>query len=120
MMLSLNQKVGRSIIMPALILMFPTVAKAADGVVNDGLITLVRAYETSDGSTSVFLGVNGRRRVGPNPDEPAVDCELWTNSEQVYSLALTAKTSAQRVNVRYVPRGENKEFCTVRFLELIE
>ncbi|UTW46451.1 hypothetical protein KFE80_06120 [bacterium SCSIO 12696] len=94
---------------------------AADGAINAGVVTKVRAYEASDGSTRVYLQINGKNRVGPNPDAPSVNCELWTYTKEVFSIALAAKASGKKVNIRYIPRGNGDDaFCMVRYLEVID
>ncbi|MDM3869727.1 hypothetical protein QSV34_00025 [Porticoccus sp. W117] len=103
------------------LLLIPALSQAADGIVNAGVITKVRAYETSDGSTVVYLQINGQNRVGPNPDIPSVNCELWTYTKEVFSIALAAKSSGKKVNIRYIPRGNGDDaFCKVRYLEIID
>lgn len=89
--------------------------------VTTATVTEVRAYETSDGSTNVFIGVNNNSRVGPNPNNTSVNCELWTFSKDVLSIALTAKASGQKVKISYVPREDTgDEFCKVRSFALRE
>lgn len=91
---------------------------SAENVVNGAIVTTVRAYETTDGSTRVFIAVNGNNRIGPNPDVPSVNCELWTYTDQVFSLALAAKASGQKVNMVYVPTGTGDALCKVRYFEI--
>lgn len=91
---------------------------SADNTVNGATVTTVRAYEKSDGSTQVFIALNGNNRVGPNPDAPSVNCELWTYTNQVFSLALAAKTSGQKINVAYVAAGTGDGYCKVRYFEI--
>lgn len=94
---------------------------AANRLLVEGVkVTGVRSYETTDGTTSVFLTINGLGRVGPNPDVPSVNCELWTYSKNVFSVALAAKTSGQKVNIDYVASGTGDAFCKVRYLEVVE
>jgi hypothetical protein len=111
----MNKKVTLS----SLLALAPAIGLASDGVVTGGEVTAVRAYEKADGSTAIFLAINGNSRVGPNPLAPSTNCELWTYTKDVYSLALTAKTSGQRVNIRYVARGDNDAYCKVRYMEII-
>jgi hypothetical protein len=55
-------------------------ALANESTVSSATVTRVQAYETNDGSTSVWLWLNGNARVGPNPSNTSNTCELWTNS----------------------------------------
>mgnify|MGYP006194032367 CR=1 FL=1 len=91
---------------------------AADLTVNGATVTTVRAYERNDGTTQVFIALNGHSRVGPNPDVPSINCELWTYTGQVFSTALAAKASGQKVNVAYVAAGTGDAYCKVRYLEI--
>ena len=89
---------------------------AADGVKDNAEVTGIVVYESSDNTTNVKLNINGQSRIGPNPVAPSTNCELWTNSDSVYSAALTAKTTGAKVNIRYIARGDNDAFCKVRYL----
>lgn len=95
-------------------------ALAADGIINGGTVTYVAAYETTDDSTRIFIRINGSQRVGPNPDYPDTNCELWTYTKDVYSLALTAKSTGQKVNIAYVANGDNHAYCKVRYIALTD
>lgn len=97
-----------------------TFSYSSDNTINGATVTTVRAYEKSDGTTQVFIALNGNGRVGPNPDVPSVNCELWTYTNQVFSLALAAKTSGQKVNVAYVAAGTGDAYCKVRYFEIAE
>ena len=103
-----------------LALSIPLSSFAAHLVVSKAEITTVRIYERADGSTNSYIGVNNRKRVGPNPNGSGVDCELWTNTDQVFTTALAAKVSGQKVNIKYRPRGDNNAACVVTYLEIIE
>ena len=103
-----------------LLVVTPTLVFAVDGNVSQGEVTTVRAYETGDDSTSVFIGINGQSRVGPNPEATGTNCELWTYSRNVLSVALVAKSSGQKVNIAYVANGSNPAFCKVRYMSLVQ
>ncbi len=102
------------------ILLVSSYAFSAERSVVGAKITTVRAYERSDGSTQIYLAVNNRSRVGPNPSIPSVDCELWTHTKEVFSVALAAKASGQMVNIVYVPWDNGDAYCKVRYLEITE
>lgn len=93
-------------------------AYATDLTVSDVSVTKVQVYETSDGSTKVWIHLNGNSRVGPNPVNPSTTCELWTNNDAVYSTALSAMMSGKKVSVSYVDRGEGSYWCTVRHFSI--
>jgi len=99
-------------------LAFTNLCFAVDNTVSNATVTTVRAYEKSDGSTQVFIALNGNSRVGPNPEVPSVNCELWTYTDQVFSLALAAKASGQKINVAYVAAGTGDAYCKVRYFEI--
>ena len=101
------------------LMLLPLVGFATDGIVSGATVTTVRAYETNDGSTRIFIALNNHSRVGPNPDVPSVDCELWTYTKQVFSVALAAKASGQKVNVVYVPGDTSDAYCKVRYFEMV-
>lgn len=103
-----------------LLAVIPALVFAVDGNVSQGKVTKVRVYETGDDSTSVFIGINGLSRVGPNPEATGTNCELWTNSRNVLSVALIAKSSGQKVDIAYVANGSNPAFCKVRYLSLVQ
>ena len=89
-------------------------AFAADLTINNATVTRVQVYETADDSVNVWLHLNGNGRVGPNPDNESVTCELWTYDETVYSTALAALMSGKKVLVRYVDRGDKSYWCKVK------
>ena len=97
-----------------LVLIFPTVAAATSLSVANARVTTVQVYETTDNSTSVWIHLNGSSRVGPNPVNASVTCELWTNDRNVHSIALSALVSGNKVTVSYVDRGQGTYWCQVQ------
>ena len=98
---------------------FTSFGYAADGSITDAEVNGLVVYEVSDDATRVKLIVNNQSRVGPNPDSPSTDCELWTDNASVYAAALTAKTTGNKVKIVYTARGDAPEFCSVRYLQLL-
>lgn len=92
---------------------------AAELTVLAAQVSKVRVYETTDGSTSVWLWLNGNARVGPNPTNASVTCELWTNSKSVHATALAAMLSGKKVDVTYLDRGEGSYWCKVEALAVV-
>lgn len=82
--------------------------------VTNATVTKVQVYETTNDATSVWIHLNGNSRVGPNPSNHSNTCELWTNSNSVYSAALSALIAGKKVTVYYVDRGEGTYWCKVR------
>ncbi|MES2820997.1 MAG: hypothetical protein V4812_18635 [Pseudomonadota bacterium] len=105
-------------IIGAALMLFSALGFSAENTISGAVVTAVRAYETHDGSTRAFIAVNGQGRVGPNPDAPSVNCQLWTYTNQVLGLALAAKTSGQKVNITYVSTTAGDEFCNVYSFEI--
>lgn len=91
---------------------------AAELTISNAKITSIKAYETSDESVNVWLYINGNGRVGNNPDNSAVTCELWTHDKVVHSTALAALMSGNKVAVTYVDRGDQSHWCNVKNLTL--
>ena len=85
-------------------------------VVSDAKISRVQPYATQDDSVSARLFVNNSSRIGPNPDDTSVNCELWTYDKTVYSAAMSALLSGSRVIIRYVARGDDVNFCRVDYM----
>lgn len=111
----------KKVLLCIVLLAMSSTTMAANRLLVEGAkVTSVRSYETTDGTTNVYLSINGQGRIGPNPDVPSVNCELWTNSKNVFSIALAAKSSGQKVNIDYVAAGTSDAFCKVRYLEVIE
>ncbi|NOU52143.1 hypothetical protein HG263_16560 [Pseudoalteromonas sp. JBTF-M23] len=81
-------------------------------------ISSMKVYETPDDTVNVWINVNGSSRIGPNPDNPSVTCELWTNSKLVHSSALAALMGEKKVNIWYVDRGDKSHWCKVKVLEV--
>ena len=65
-----------------------------------------------------MLFINDNSRVGPNPANPSVNCELWTADKLVYSTALAALMSSKKVTVRYVDSGSASVYCDVDYLRV--
>ncbi|KZN38029.1 hypothetical protein N474_01850 [Pseudoalteromonas luteoviolacea CPMOR-2] len=93
-------------------------AWAAVLTVNNASVTSVKVYETPDDSLNVWLFINGQGRIGPNPDNTSVTCELWTHDKTVHSTALAALMSGKKVSVSYVDRGDKSHWCKVRELAI--
>jgi len=90
-------------------------AEVPDIEVFDASVTAVRVYETAEGSTSGVISLNGNYQVGPNPEHPETNCELWSHNSNVIKAALQAKATNASVHVAYVNNGSNPAFCKVRF-----
>lgn len=88
-------------------------ASATSLVVTDATVTKVQAYETTDNSVNVWIHLNGDPRVGPNPVNTSVTCELWTYDKIVHATALAALMAGKKVTVTYVNRGEGTYWCKV-------
>jgi hypothetical protein len=87
-------------------------------VVTDAKVTKVQAYETTDQSVNVWIHLNGDSRVGPNPINTSVTCELWTFDKIVHATALAALMAGKKVTVTYIDRGEGTYWCKVRDLAI--
>ena len=74
------------ILMAVLILsMVSTSALAREKRMAHGLkVTKVQVYHRLDNSVRVWLHFNGSSRIGPNPDNPSVTCEAWTQYNGPY------------------------------------
>lgn len=86
--------------------------------VNNATVTKVRVYETADNGTTAWIHLNNKSNVGPNPANTSNECELWTNNQSVYSAALAALMSGNKVDVSYRDRGEGTYWCNVRSLSV--
>lgn len=92
---------------------------AAELTVSTAQVSRVQVYETTDGSTSVWLWLNGGSRVGPNPTNSSVTCELWTNSKGVHASALAAMLSGKKVDVTYLDNSNGSYWCKVKALAVL-
>lgn len=81
--------------------------------VSNATVTAVQAYESAGDAARVWIYLNGSSRVGPNPVNQSVTCELWTNNKVVHSTALAALMSGKKVRVVYEDRGEGTYWCKV-------
>ena len=88
-------------------------ASAQQLTVSNATVTAVQAYESAGDPTTVWIYLNGNSRVGPNPVNQSVTCELWTNNKVVHSTALAALMSGKKVHVVYEDRGEGTYWCKV-------
>jgi hypothetical protein len=82
-------------------------------------VSRVQAYETG-ANPHVWIHLNGNPRVGPNPVNPGVTCELWTDDKTVYSTALAAMLAGRSIDVTYVDRGDGSYWCKVQSLAIVE
>lgn len=82
-------------------------------------VSRVQVYETADESTRVWLWLNGSSRVGPNPTNASVTCELWTTSKAVHATALAAMLSGKRVDVTYSDNSNGSFWCKVTNLAIV-
>jgi hypothetical protein len=64
--------------------------------------------------------LNGSGRVGPNPTNSGVTCELWTYDKGVYATALAALTSGKRVDVSYVDNSSGSFWCRVQSFAIVD
>ncbi|KAF7781527.1 hypothetical protein PRUB_b0778 [Pseudoalteromonas rubra] len=103
-----------------LLLVFNSNVLSADRLVSNANVTSLKVYETNDDSVNVWMVINGSGRIGPNPDNPAVTCELWTKSSSVHGAALAALMSKKKVNIWYVDRGDKSHWCKVKLLEVLD
>ena len=81
--------------------------------ITDAHVTSVRVYETDDDKVNVWLFINGSSRIGPNPSNKSVTCELWTHDKIVHSTALAALMSGNKVTIQYQDRGDKSYWCRV-------
>jgi len=93
--------------------LFSTEAFSADLTVTDATVTRVQVYETSDDTTRVWIHLNGNSRIGPNPENSAYTCELWTYDKSVHATALSALMTGKKVSVIYRDRGEATYWCKI-------
>jgi hypothetical protein len=91
----------------------------ADGLsVSNAHVTRVQAYETGN-TPNVWIHLNGNPRVGPNPTNAGVTCELWTNDKTVYATALAAMLADRQVDVTYVDNSNGSYWCKVQALAIV-
>jgi hypothetical protein len=81
-------------------------------------VTRVQTYETGN-TPNVWIQLNGSSRVGPNPTNPAVTCELWSTDKMVVATALSALLADKRVDVTYVDNSNGSFWCKVQALAII-
>ena len=94
-------------------------SSAAELTVSTAQVSRVQVYETTDGSTNVWLWLNGNGRIGPNPTNSSVTCELWTNSKAVHASALAAMLSGKKVDVTYLDSSNGSYWCKVKTLSVV-
>jgi hypothetical protein len=92
---------------------------AAELTVSAAQVSRVQVYETTDGSTSVWLWLNGNGRVGPNPANASLTCELWTSSKAVHASALAAMLSGKKIDVTYLDNSNGSYWCKVKTLAVV-
>ena len=86
--------------------------------VTGALVTRVQAYETGN-TPNVWIHLNGNSRVGPNPTNTAVTCELWSTDKIVIATAMSALLAGKRVDVTYVDNSNGSFWCKVQALAII-
>jgi len=94
-------------------------SSAAELTVSSAQVTRVQVYETTDGSTNVWLWLNGNGRIGPNPTNSSVTCELWTYSKAVHASALAAMLSGKKIDVTYLDNSSGSYWCKVGTLSVV-
>jgi hypothetical protein len=102
----------------AMVLAASTAALADPLTVTAARVTRVQTYETA-GNPNVWIHLNDNSRVGPNPNNAAVTCELWTNDKTVVSVALAAMLADRRVDVTYVDNSSGSFWCKVQSLAIV-
>jgi hypothetical protein len=95
-------------------------ASAVDLSVSGAQVTRVQVYETSNNTAQVWIHLNGTGRVGPNPTNGSVTCELWTYDKTVHATALTAMLTGKRVDVTYVDNSNGSFYCKVHALAIVD
>jgi len=86
--------------------------------VSGARVTRVVVYETGNTPT-VWIHLNGNSRVGPNPTNTGVTCELWSNDKTVHATALAAMLADKLVDVTYVDNSSGSFWCKVQALSII-
>jgi hypothetical protein len=95
-----------------------TAALADPLTVTAARVTRVQTYESTS-NPNVWLHLNGNSRIGPNPNNAAVTCELWTNDKTVIATALAAMLADRRVDVTYVDNSSGSFWCKVQSLAIV-
>jgi len=101
-----------------LFLSLSSVAIADPRIVTNARVTRVQTYENNS-SPNVWIHLNGSSRVGPNPSNASVTCELWTTDKTVYATALSAMLTDKLVDVAYVDNSNGSYWCKVQSLAII-
>ncbi|WP_125720449.1 hypothetical protein [Pseudoalteromonas rubra] len=103
-----------------LVLLISCDVLSSERLVSNASVTSLKVYETNDDSVNVWMIINGHGRIGPNPENPEVTCELWTKSSSVHGSALAALMGKKKVNIWYVDRGDKSYWCKVKVLEVLD
>src|SRR5262245_19822639 len=106
------------ILIAAISLSVASLAAADSRSVANARITRVQTYENSN-TPSVWIHLNGSSRVGPNPANSGVTCELWTTDKTVYTTALAAMLADKPVDVTYVDNSNGSYWCKVQVLAIV-
>jgi len=99
--------------------LFSISAIGANLTITNAKVTAIKIYETTDDSLNIWIMLDGNSRVGPNPDNPSVTCELWSHDKAIHSTALAALMAGKNVTVRYVDRGDKSYWCNVKDLTIM-
>jgi hypothetical protein len=87
--------------------------------VSGARVSRLQAYETG-ANPHAWIHLNGNSRVGPNPANPGVTCELWTDDKTVYSTVLAAMLAGKLIDVSYIDRGDASFWCKVQSIAIVE
>ena len=93
-------------------------AQATLGV-SAAIVSRVITYDGAAGTTQVWIWLNSNSRVGPNPANASVTCELWTFNRNIHATALTAMLSGKKVDVQYADNSSGSFWCKVQSISLL-
>jgi hypothetical protein len=111
---------NRFALLPAIAAFSFSATSVADPLtVTSARITRLQVYETGN-NPNVWIYLNGNSRVGSNPANPGVTCELWTNDKTVHATALAAMLAGKAVDISYVDNSNGSFWCKVQSLAIVE
>ncbi|MCY4043991.1 MAG: hypothetical protein OXE99_02790, partial [Cellvibrionales bacterium] len=79
-------------------------------------ISVVRAYEKTNGAFHALIQLPSGRLGGVNPDANLTPCQIWTKNKHVFNQALAALIEQRPVDLTYTGRGDKDSACQMALL----
>lgn len=101
--------------------LFSALAFSTSTVLHNVVVSKIRTFENEEkpNHNKMRLSINGSDIVGENPKAPGTNCTLYTRTDALMKMALTAKLERYTVDISYTgPSSGSTQYCHIRWMTL--